>query len=210
MRLLWVWLGLLLCCSFSLPAAAADTLQPALEPLVRDFLKAPGVHSPGLQVGLVMPGKRALYSWGHIDRHTAQAPRPEHIYEIASLSKPITAILVADAVQRREIALDSAIMPCQPEEHSTWCYRRQGISWRDLLTHHSGLPALPDNLNADLPQPLRQYTPEQLSDFLRRFRRTVPSGKGFAYSNLGYSLLGQALAHKAGLSFDALVRRRFS
>lgn len=114
MRLLRVWLGLLLCCSFSLSAAGADTLQTALDPLVRDFLKMPGVHSPGLQVGLVMPGKRALYSRGHIDRHTLQAPRPEHIYEIASLSKPITAILVADAVQRGEIELDAPVMPCRP------------------------------------------------------------------------------------------------
>lgn len=209
-RRLRVWWALILCCAFSLPAAGADTLQPALDPLVRVFLNTPGVHSPGLQVGLVMPGKSSLYSWGFIDRHTAQTPRPEHIYEIASLSKPVTAILVADAAQRGELQLDAAIRSCQPTENSAWCYRGQALSWRDLLTHHGGLPALPDNLTPTLPQPIRQYTPAQLQDFLDSFQRTRPAGQHFAYSNLGYSLLGQALASTTGLRFDELVRQRFS
>lgn len=205
-------LGLLFLSCCSLSARAADSqgrfavaragfLQGGVTPLVQSLLQDSD-HLPGLQVGLIWQGPQGIQqqfmSWGSLYHERRQAPQPESIYEIASLTKPFAATLLALAAVRGQLKLDDPIKPCFGLQPQAYCYRGKAISWRDLATHYAGLPALPDNLELSEPHPTRSYRPEQLHAFLRGFELERAPGQTFDYSTLGYGLLGALLAEQAG------------
>ena len=83
------------------------------------------------------------------------------------------------------------------------------ITLEDLATHTSGLPRNPANLDAaDPDNPYADYTVTQLYDFLASYELTTDPGSHFEYSNVGAALLGHALALRAGIPFEDLVRTR--
>jgi len=85
------------------------------------------------------------------------------------------------------------------------------ITLYDLATHTSGLPREPLNLQPREPwNPFADYSIEQLYQFLSGYQLTKDIGTEFDYSNLGAGLLGHALARRAGIDYDALVRARIT
>ena len=65
---------------------------------------------------------------------------------------------------------------------------------------------MPDNINpAGTPNPGADYHARDLYDFLARRGVAKPANASFLYSNLGFGLLGQALANRAGMTYPNLV-----
>jgi len=82
------------------------------------------------------------------------------------------------------------------------------ITLLDLVTHHSGLPRLPDNLNpADPANPYADYRAASLYEFIKNQGVGKPAATAFLYSNLGFGLLGQVLADRANESYADLIRQ---
>jgi serine-type D-Ala-D-Ala carboxypeptidase/endopeptidase len=78
-----------------------------------------------------------------------------------------------------------------------------------FATRHSGLPRMPSNFKPkDMKNPYADYTPADLYAFLAKQGVGKPAKTGFLYSNLGFGLLGQALALHAGLSYEALLKQQ--
>src|SRR5581483_181900 len=87
----------------------------------------------------------------------------------------------------------------------------QEISLLDLVTQHSGLPRLPDNLNpADPGNPYADYRVGNLYRFVAQHGVAKPTDAPFLYSNLGFGLLGQALSNRAGLSYEQLLQQEIT
>jgi serine-type D-Ala-D-Ala carboxypeptidase/endopeptidase len=83
------------------------------------------------------------------------------------------------------------------------------ITLLDLATHRSGLPRMPSNFDpADPDNPYADYTAKKLFEFLMSFTLPRDIGASYEYSNLGAGLLGEALARKAGKSYEALLTER--
>ena len=81
------------------------------------------------------------------------------------------------------------------------------ITLLDLSMQISGLPRMPNNLKpADPANPYADYDPPKLYEFLSRYKLTRDIGEKYEYSNLAVGLLGHALALKAGMSYEQLVR----
>jgi serine-type D-Ala-D-Ala carboxypeptidase/endopeptidase len=189
-------------------AAAAQAAEPPprpdARPVLRERLAVQGVGLLAVQVDgahvRLTPAGRA--------RTGGDPLREDALFEIGSITKTFTALLLADAVVQRRLALDGAVEEALPDQRlrdSTG----EPIRWIDLATHRSGLPRLPDNLApADPADPYADYGEDRLNDFLRRFRATRPRDSRWEYSNLGYGLLGHALARAAGSTYDALLRER--
>lgn len=124
------------------------------------------------------------------------------------MTKVFTALLLADMVQRREVALEDPIAKYLPVGTKLPQRNGQPIALLDVATHTSGLPLMPD----DLP-PLHElaqttYSDAHLYQFLARYGLPQQSGAKWDYSNIGYTLLGQALAARAGLDYETLLRTR--
>lgn len=132
-------------------------------------------------------------------------------FEIGSVTKVFTSLLLADMVRRGEVALDDPAAMYLPP--GATLPERDGtpITLIDLATHTSGLPRLPGNLKPRNPaDPYAGYTDAKLYAGLRSARLNSPPGVAYAYSNLGAGLLGQLLARRAGLLYADLVTARIT
>jgi CubicO group peptidase (beta-lactamase class C family) len=131
------------------------------------------------------------------------------LFEIGSITKVFTGILLAEMVERGEVRLDDPVQALLPRDVTLPSRNGKNIRLLDLATHSSGLPRMPDNFApADPRNPYADYTPERLYAFLRGHQLTREVGERSEYSNLGAGLLGHALALRAGKSYEALVTDR--
>lgn len=81
----------------------------------------------------------------------------------------------------------------------------------DLSTQHSGLPRMPDNFNpADIANPYADYGTADLYAFVSKHGVAKSADASFLYSNVGVGLLGQALANRAGTSYENLLEQEIT
>ena len=166
-------------------------------------------RSTGMVVATIEPdGSSSIAAYGD-PGPGAQPLDANSVFEIGSITKVFTAILLAEMADRGEVSLDDPVARYLPA--NTRMPERNGkqITLIDLSTQSSGLPRLPDNLRpADPLNPYADYTPKQLLDFLGRYQLTRDIGSEFEYSNLGVGLLGYALSSRAGMTYESLVKER--
>jgi len=150
-------------------------------------------------------------TYAGLGRTGDRAPTPQTPYELGSITKTFTGMLLADAVERREVQLSDPVAAYVTELAST---PAGASTLQQLATHTSGLPTLPPDLalgraakvlrNLD---PDAEWTTERV---IRSAKQTPVGTRGkYAYSNLGMSLLGHALARGAGVdSWQQLAQQR--
>jgi CubicO group peptidase (beta-lactamase class C family) len=164
----------------------------------------------GIIVGVIEPGGRRVISYGQLSEKDPRALQGDTVFEIGSVTKVFTALLLADMVQRLEVALEDPITKYLPVGTKLPEWNGQPITLLDVATHTSGLPLMPDDLPWQLNDELvkAKYSAAQLYRFLARYELPQQSGAKWDYSNVGYSLLGQALAARAGTDYETLLRTR--
>jgi serine-type D-Ala-D-Ala carboxypeptidase/endopeptidase len=189
-------------------SAAAQTTFPS-DSAVQALLTArvDGGRAAGIIVGLLEPdgSTRVLHAG------TAGPGRtlgPESIFEIGSITKAFTGVLLADMVRRGDVALDDPVSKYLPEGVTVPGRSGKVITLAHLSSHTSGLPRLPALRPANPLNPYADYTVEQLHDFLRTHELRRDPGAEYEYSNLGAGLLGHVLALRAGMSYERLVHER--
>ena len=165
----------------------------------------------GIVVGVIEPQGRRMVAYGSLNQGDPRPLNGDTIFEIGSATKVFTSLLLADMVQRGEVALTDAVAKYLPAEVKVPERGGRAITLVDLSTHTSGLPRMPSNFSPKDPaNPYADYSVEQLYQFLSSYQLTRDIGSQFEYSNLGGGLLGQALAHRAGVDYEALVRSRIT
>jgi len=156
----------------------------------------------GLVVAVRSPQVEGIWHRGHVP------DGPRSIFEIGSITKVFTSLLLADAVRRGEVALSDPVAKYLPPEVKM-PERGRAITLQDLATHTSGLPRMPDNFQPKDPaNPYADYSTDQMYQFLSRYQLTRDPGATVEYSNFGAGLLGHVLARRAGLDYETLVRTR--
>ena len=165
----------------------------------------------GIVVGVIEPQGRRVVAYGSLNQGDSRPLNGDTIFEIGSVTKVFTSLLLSDMVQRGEVALADPVAKYLPADVKVPERGGRVITLVDLSTHTSGLPRLPSNLlPKDPANPYADYTAEQLYQFLSSYQLTRDIGSQFEYSNLGGGLLGHALARRAGMDYEALVRSRIS
>jgi len=165
-------------------------------------------QSVGIVVGVIEPGGRRIVTYGSRAKGDARPLDGDTIFEIGSITKVFTSLLLADAVRRGEVALSDPVAKYLPPEVKM-PERGRAITLQDLATHTSGLPRMPDNFQPKDPaNPYADYSTDQMYQFLSRYQLTRDPGATVEYSNFGAGLLGHVLARRAGLDYETLVRTR--
>ncbi|MFT7776043.1 serine hydrolase domain-containing protein [Roseateles sp.] len=137
------------------------------------------------------------------------APGPGAAFEIGSVSKTMTAFLVAGLIQRGQWSLDDPIARHLPEGTAVPRQGERQILVRDLLTHSAGLPGLPPGMPMPKPEdPYAALTEAQLLAALGRVTLTRAIGSQAEYSNFGMMLVSLAVARSLGGDLEAALRER--
>ena len=189
----------------ALPPATASSIKSILDRDLRGPLAtgamAPGSHA-GLVIGVSKHGERRIFTYGDA--------QPDSIFEIGSISKTFTGLMLARMIEQGQVTLDEPVRELLPP--GLVAPHPEGeITLKDLITHHSGLPAIPPNLKANgQPNPGADYHAADLNAYLKRRGVRKLSDTPFSYSNLGVGLLGQLLADRAGVKYADLLREEIT
>jgi len=186
----------------------ADDLKSSIDSLVQKQIDEE--YNVGAIVGVLRNQDVDFWSYGGVKYGEIDSPDADTLYEIGSISKVFTAIILASLVNEGIVTLDDPISKFIPElsDKSTG-----NITLQELSTHTSGLPRLPTNL---VPQnvldPYADYTEAKLLDFLMEFPLgNHPTQFSWAnYSNVGVGLLGYILTRVTGLSYQDLLYKRIT
>jgi CubicO group peptidase (beta-lactamase class C family) len=201
-------LPLLLVVGMAWPAALiAD--EPDLKAIVTEAAEpVVGEKLVGLSVALVWRDRQETFHFGrvHVDRDAR--PTDETVYEIGSLTKPMTGILLAEAAARGELKLDDPVAKFFAKPVLVPSEGRRPIQLVDIVTHRSGLPRLPPLTFADPENPYKDFSADDLVAYLQRFSPQEAPDQEYRYSNLGFGILGQVLERATGKSYGALIDER--
>ncbi len=134
----------------------------------------------------------------------------DSLFEIGSVTKTFTALLLALADEKGEAKLDDAVEKFLPDGITLRDSNDAPIRLVDLATHRSGLPRLATNLQPKDPKnPYADYSEQDLLDFVKNVRVPRARNHAYEYSNVGFGLLGYALVRAAkASSFEALLSER--
>lgn len=175
-------------------------------------------HPGGAVIGLLHDDTTAVHAFGAVDT-TGTRPTARTLFEIGSITKTFTGLLLSDAIERGRLRpadpvrqyLPDSVRWTQPDSAQTSGWD-SAITLGHLATHRSGLPRLPSNLNAEASpwDPYATYGDSALYAFLDGYVLPRAPGSGYEYSNLGMGLLGHLLARRADTTYAALVRRRIT
>lgn len=155
----------------------------------------------GISLALVDDGEIVWatgWGWADVDQKLRAGPRT--VYAVGSLTKPITATAVMQAVEEGELALDDTLAELLPELDLAGEVE-SSITLEQLLTHRSGLPS--DWFIHDLSRDPPPWP--AIVDELRGVELAAPPDHHTLYSNVGMTLAGLALARERERDYEALI-----
>ena len=166
-------------------------------------------HTHALAIGVVYGGKTSSYYYGETESGNKQLPDENTLFEIGSISKTFTATLLAYLDQTGMLSVDDSITRYLPDSVAA-NPDLQRITLLQLANHTSGLPRMPDNIETTAAEhpldPYKDYTQADLYSFLASYKATTPPDSIYAYSNLGFGLLGDILATVYGKPYNEMVQ----
>jgi CubicO group peptidase (beta-lactamase class C family) len=184
------------------PVRAADfpaMMNRDIAPMLRRLDLAAADGGAGIVIGISEHGVRRVMTYG--------AAKPDSLFEIGSVTKTFTGLLLAQMSVRKQLDLRDPVRELLPPGVAS-APKGFEINLLDLATHHSGLPAMPDNPPpGGLREKFTNYHASDLYDFIRRHGVGKSTDEQFVYSNLGFTMLGAALATRAQTSYPELLQR---
>ncbi len=164
-----------------------------------------------LVVGFVDPNGTKVYSFGNISKANNIPVNGNTLFNIASLTKTFTTLILADFVKKGIVSLDDPIEKYLPSNITVPSYKGHKITLENLATHTSGLPEYPPNIWLNNKQGVFKpnYGEKQFYQGLSNVTLTREPGSKFQYSSFGSSLLANILSLKVGgndTSYEHLVK----
>ena len=151
----------------------------------------------GVSIAVLDHGVRHVFSYG--------VARPDSIFEIGSITKTFTGLILSQMVEQGKVKFDDPVRELLPPGTVQKPVGAE-ITLLDLVTQHSGLPRMHDNFKPAIEDnPYADYHAANLYEYLAKHGAAKPDKPEFLYSNLGFGLLGQALSLRAGKAYQALL-----
>jgi CubicO group peptidase (beta-lactamase class C family) len=186
---------------------AAENPPPALADVVQKT--AAKLPAGGIVAAEIDHGSVRFVSAGDFAPH-AGVPPEKVLFEIGSITKVFTGLLLAETVNEGKARLDDPIAKYLPADLKL-APAVAAITLEQLATHTSGLPRLPDNMKpADPLDPYAEYGAAEMYAFLASYAPAKPVPQPAHYSNLGMGLLGNILERIHGQSYAELVAERIT
>lgn len=166
----------------------------------------------GVSIGILKNGEAHRYNYGTIEKGKQQLPKSSDIYELESITKIFTGILLAQAVVDKKINFQDDIRMYLDGNYPNLAYKSQPIRIVNLANHTSGLLHELPNLSKytssfDVLKMYDSYTDKKFFEDLHKVTIDTFPGINYQYSNVGVKLLGIILERVYKLSYKELVKR---
>jgi serine-type D-Ala-D-Ala carboxypeptidase/endopeptidase len=167
-------------------------------------------QSVGIVVGIVTPQGRRVIRHGRLAVGDPREVGPDTVFEIGSVTKVFTAVLLADMARKGEVSVRDPIVRHLPPDVATRAQGLKAITLADLATHTAGFPFWPSGIlpTAEGTAQMGSYSVDQLYQFVSSFEAPADVGTRWMYSNTDVGLLGVLLARRAGSTYDELLETR--
>jgi CubicO group peptidase (beta-lactamase class C family) len=202
---------------FPMTGFAAPGLE-SLDQSIANIMRAYQV--PGGAFALAKDG-RLLHARGYglACQESREAVRPDSLFRIASVSKPVTAVAILKLVEEGQLGLDDKVFQIldhlQPVGEEEMDPRFQDITIRHLLEHSAGWdrewsfdPMYSPRPAGHLPDDQRPASSEAIIRYMLGVALDFTPGTRHAYSNLGYCVLSQVIEKVTGQPYESYVRAK--
>jgi len=180
---------------------------------VKEHIKArvDNKFNPSVTLAYIEGDDVSYFNYGKTEIENGKTVNENTVYEIGSISKVFTTILLADEVVKGNMKLSDPASKYLPKEVNVPQRNGKVITLKDLATHTSGLPRMPENISpADYNNPYADYTVALLYDYISKYDLPRDIGSQYEYSNLGMGLLGHILELHTGETYENLVINRIA
>ena len=196
-------------------AGAAHAIGVDDDEAIRDILRrrvAVEKRTVGMAACVVTPSRKRFVSWGRERLGNDRPVTSDTVFEIGSITKVFTALLLANMARRGEVGLDDPVARHLPSDFHLPVVDGRQITLTDLVTHTSGLPTFPifpgTPFSLSWTEALARFSVEDFKAWLKDFHPKRPAGAAWEYSNQGYALLGMALGYRGGQAYETLLQER--
>ena len=188
------------------PAAAQTPAAPESFPKELDAYLAAAVRDwelPGLAVAVVKDGKLIVARGYGVRELGKPAPVDENtIFDAASLTKSFTAAVVASLVDEKKMSWDEPVRRYLPTIEFPDPYLTANVTIRDLLCHRTGIRSTNTSWY------FTSVNRPQLLGLVKNLEMGAPFRTRWVYSNIGYTIAGEAAARASGTTWEELVTQR--
>ena len=162
-----------------------------------------------LVVGFIDPNGTKVYSFGNISKENNIPVNSSTVFNINSITKTFTTLVLADMVKQGLVNLNDPIEKYLPSNVKVPQYNGTKITLENLATHTSGLPFMPSNIwiNTTTGTINPNYNSTQLYQGLANTTLLSEPGTKFLYSDFGMGVLGH-ISLKEGVTYEQLVKSR--
>lgn len=163
----------------------------------------------GLSMGVIRDGQMYIYNYGEMKKGEGKLPGGNTIFEIGSVTKTFTGILLANAVLEGKVKLDDDIRKYLDGDYPNLQYNGQPIRLVHLSNHTSRLPSMPKlpGTGEDPFSPSIRFTPGMLADILHHVTPDTVPGTKRAYSNFAVGLLGLILEKIYKMNYEQVLKK---
>ena len=170
-----------------------------IEPFIANEMK--NQHVPAVSVAVVQ-GDEIVYcqTFGKANLELDVDATKNTLFQLASVTKPITAVALMTLVEDEKLDLDDRIGNYVEKIPEAW----QPITIRHLLSHTSGIKSFTDTQL----EGRKDHTPEQVLDYVRDAPLVFQPGHGWGYSNTNFFLLGMIVNKASGKPYKEYVQQR--
>lgn len=187
-----------------------SVLDLRVDSMLQSYMQSP--ENCGISIGVFKAGKTYFYNYGDVNRGAGIHPDKNTLYELGAISAVFCGKLLDMAVAEKKISLQEDIRRYLPGKYENLSYNRKSIRIQHLAEHSAGLEQIP----ADLPNqpdfeakdPYKNYTKEQVFNYLHKVALRTEPGKTYNYSSFGIALLGLILERVYNSSYETLVKEK--
>ena len=193
-------------CGFAAEGGALLRTVPGDKDLAAIVVKH---HLPGIVAGMVegekmtWVGAAGIRKWG-----SPVAMTVEDQMHLGSDTKAMTAVLIAQLVEKKQLAWETTLAEVYPGLKNGMDPQMAGVTVRNLLDHTAGLPHdVAWGLYSLMPGGEKKQR-RAVAEAVVQMKPETPPGTKYSYSNVGFVMLGAILEEKTGKSWEVLMRER--
>lgn len=180
-----------------------------VDDIVMPYLEFKYNEGLGVVVGVFNNGEKEIMSYGSISKESNIKPDSSTLFQMGSISKVFTCVLLANSVNKNIMSLSSPISRYLPDSLPKLQYKGKEITLLDLATQTSALNRDVDDLDTTNggEDPFKGYSEAAMMNYLKKQKLARPVGKEYEYSNVGMGLLGLVVPQQRQTTYDDLLKR---